>query len=75
MSSLKEKHEAYIAKVRAGGSKTAFYSTPCCRKELEDRLGEKGRVWDTLAVCPYCGTVYLKVITATRIRGLILPGR
>lgn len=71
MQTLKQKHEEYIAKVKANGGKTLTFKAPCCGKEIEDRAGVEGETWDTLASCPHCGALYVKITTATEITGSI----
>lgn len=62
-------HLAYIEKAKARGCKTAFYKTPCCGEPLEDRLAPKGKLWDTISVCPYCGAHYMKLVSHHAIIG------
>lgn len=71
MKPLKQKHEEFIAKIKANGGNTLTFVAPCCSQEIEDRAGNKGETWDTLATCPHCGTLYMKVTTEHEIVGSI----
>ena len=71
MKTLKQKHEEYIARVKANGGKTLTFTAPCCGKPVEDRTAGKDETWDTLATCPHCETVYWKVATENEITATI----
>lgn len=60
MKTLKQKHEDFIAKFKANGGKTLTFVAPCCGQQIEDRAGNDGETWDTLATCPHCGVLYTK---------------
>lgn len=72
---LLEQHNAFIARVKGNGGSTLTFTAPCCGKEIEDRVGVEGETWDTLATCPHCKTLYMKVTTATEIVGSIPEAR
>jgi hypothetical protein len=67
LTELKQKHGEYIAKAKAKGMKTLTFRTPCCEKDVEDRAAPAGEKWDTLATCPHCGAMYMKISTAEAI--------
>jgi hypothetical protein len=69
--SLLQQHREFIQRVKDNGGKTLTYKTPCCDKELEDRAAPKGNEWDTMSVCPYCGTHYMKFISHKAIVGKV----
>lgn len=71
MSTLKQKHEAFITKIKADGGKTLEFKAPCCGAEIEDRAAPKGETWDTLTTCPHCGELFIKVTTSIKIAGAI----
>jgi hypothetical protein len=64
--SLKQ-HADYIARIKAKGHRTLAYTVPCCGGAMEDLAAPAGQVWDSLASCPYCGTLYMKVTSADAI--------
>lgn len=72
-STLKQKHDEYIATVKARGAKTLNYRTPCCNKEVEDRVPSDNDMWDTITTCPHCETHHFKTATATEIVGKLVP--
>jgi len=55
---LQQKHDEYVAKVKARGGKTLKYLVPCCGKEVEDPAVLEGETWDPIAVCPHCRALY-----------------
>lgn len=71
-TTLKQKHDEFIAKVKATGAKTLIYTAPCCGKSIEDRAAPKGDKWDTLSTCPYCNEIYMKVSTSTVITATLV---
>lgn len=72
-TTLKQKHDEFIAKAKESGAKTLTYRTPCCNKEVEDRVPPKGDVWDTMTVCPHCEKHFFKTATASKIVGELIP--
>lgn len=71
-TTLKQKHDEFIAKVKAAGKKTLIYTAPCCGKSIEDPAAPKGDWWDTLATCPHCNEIYMKVSTSTSITATLV---
>ncbi len=72
MMTLKDKHDAYIARAKAAGGATLTYRTPCCDVTAEDRVGPPTGQWDSLTTCATCGELYMKITTADRIIGYLL---
>ncbi|MBN8885936.1 MAG: hypothetical protein J0I77_09470 [Rudaea sp.] len=68
---LLQKHEEFISRLRANGVRILRYQVPCCGKELEDRAANKGEVWDTLATCPHCKALYLKISKSSEIVAML----
>jgi len=68
---LLQRHAEFISRLRANGVRTLRYRTPCCGQEIEDRAANKGEVWDTLATCPHCKAMYVKVSRSTRINAVL----
>lgn len=74
METLKQKHEAYNDRLKAKGVQMLTCILPCCGGTLESRVGEPGRQWDTLATCPECGELFMKITTGTNLVALIPEG-
>lgn len=72
--SLKQKHEEFIARVKANGGKTVQYAAPCCGGMVEDRLAPEGETWDTLTTCPHCEKTFFKVTTSSKVTGELVDG-
>ena len=70
---LKRKHDAYNTRLKARGVALLTYTVPCCGGQLEGRPASPGEVWDTLATCPLCGALYVKISTAEAIAALAPP--
>lgn len=71
MKTLKQRHEEYIARLKAKGRKTLTFVAPCCGETIEDIAAGEGETWDTLSTCPHCGALYMKVTTSAEIVGMI----
>ena len=73
LADLKRKHDEYNARLRANGTKLLPYVVPCCGATLEGRENTEGGRWTTLATCPECGSLYMKITTAEGITALVPP--
>lgn len=71
LATLKQQHDAYNAKLRANGITLLSYRVPCCKATLESRAANPGETWDTLATCPECGALYIKISTDNEVKALI----
>lgn len=72
--SLKQEYQAFIAKVRNDGGRLLNFPCPCCQEEIETLAAPDGDVWDTLATCPHCEGVFIKVATSTQVETTTLDG-
>jgi Zn finger protein HypA/HybF involved in hydrogenase expression len=71
LAKLKARHDEYIEKCRAAGAKLTAYRAPCCGGLLEARVAPRGQVWDTMAQCPHCGGLYLKITKGDRVTAVV----
>jgi hypothetical protein len=71
LADLKRRGDAYNERLRAKGVTLLPYVVPCCGSTLESRAAEAGGRWDTLATCPECGGLYMKISTADKIEALV----
>ena len=72
LTTLKQKHDDYNAKLKARGVKMLAYTVPCCNGQMEGRAAGAGEKWDSLATCPHCGELYMQITTANEIQALQL---
>jgi hypothetical protein len=75
MPTLKEKHEAYLARLKAAGVPTLTYRTPCCDSAMADRPGPSTGQWDSLSMCTTCGELFMKISKADAITCVMLGER
>lgn len=60
---LRQSHHSYIERAKAAGMRVITYTAPCCGAQVETTAPKRrGEQWDTLTVCPNCGTQGLKVV-------------
>jgi hypothetical protein len=71
LAQLKRQHEEYNMRLEIDGHKLLKYRVPCCGALLKSRAANAGETWGTLATCPDCGEMYMKISTATEIRALV----
>jgi hypothetical protein len=71
LAALKRKNDEYNARLRAQGIKLLPYVVPCCGATLESRENTEGGRWTTLATCPECGALYMKITTAEGVTALV----
>ena len=67
MTTLMQRHENYIAAIKANGGKCVVYQTPCCGKSLESLAAPDGENWDSLVTCPFCGDLFAKLTNGADI--------
>ncbi|HFU1359334.1 TPA: hypothetical protein ACGQTY_002517 [Citrobacter farmeri] len=72
--SLKQEYSAFIAKVRKDGGRLLNFPCPCCQEDIETLAAPGEAIWDTLATCPHCEGVFIKVVTATQVETTTLDG-
>lgn len=54
-------HAQYIDHMRERGRHIIRYECPSCEQPINTLCGEYGQKWDTIAICPHCNTLHLKV--------------
>lgn len=69
---LLQRHLDYMARYK--GHRQPLV-TPCCQFDLVvSAPTDAGDQWDSLVECPNCGEMFMKVVTSTEARGLLLQG-
>lgn len=68
MQTHKQRHDEYIARLKAAGIATVSYLAPCCGVELETRAAESGEYWDTAVQCPDCDCLYWKITSPDGVK-------
>ena len=57
------RYKEWIRRMRKGHLiDIAFYSCPTCDKVIGTRAAPFGEVWDSFAVCPFCGDLHFKLV-------------
>lgn len=65
---LMASHADFLARWKAHGRPTQAFRTPCCNERLETTAPDDRREkWDSLTTCPYCGGMFMKVVTANSV--------
>lgn len=65
----------YMAKAKAAGSHFLTYKLPCGCGDIETLAPRfKGHVWDSLATCPHCDSLYYVAISHDVVRVRTTPG-
>lgn len=70
LAALKRQHDEYNIRLMIAGVKLLKYRVPCCGAQQESRAAGPGETWSSMAVCPDCGSMYMKISTAAEIRAL-----
>lgn len=71
MTTLKQKHDAFIARYKAQGGQVLALDCPACAEKIETPAAPKGENWDSLANCPHCHALYMKLVTHEAAEGRI----
>lgn len=70
---LKERHEDYIARLRARGDEITNYECPDCGGVIDTMAAPEGESWDTLSTCPHCEGLHMKFTNGSSADGEALP--
>lgn len=71
METLAQKHEEYLARVKANGGRTLTFIASCCGKTIEDVAAPRGQTFDSMFLCPHCNALLWKVATDSEIKAYI----
>jgi len=71
LADLKRQSDEYNERLRAKGVTLLPYVVPCCGATLESRDNTSGGRWTTMAQCPECGGMYMKITTAGKVEALV----
>lgn len=71
---LKQKYQAFILRCKASGTPLLRFTCPQCSNDIETPAAPHGDEWDSISTCPFCGTVYMKVVTDADVEIQPLPG-
>lgn len=75
VEALKAEYERFIAQAHQHNVKCGVYNCPSCKKELESIIPENDDIFDSLATCPYCGEVSMKIAHSDKIVITSLDGK
>ena len=73
MSELQQKYQEYIDKLEARGMAVAIYACPDCKEEIKTQAAPADEYWDTLATCPHCEGMHLKITNGSKARAIRNP--
>lgn len=65
------RYQAYVAVLKANGNALTFIA-PCCGKSIQTQAAVDDETWTPLACCPYCGTLFRKIVTKTSAKAVLL---
>lgn len=71
MASLMKRYTEYNDRLKAKGATLIKFACPACTKDIETLPAPKGEFWDTLAQCPHCEALYMKITEGKTARGEI----
>ena len=69
MATLLKRYTEYNDRLKAKGAKMIKFNCPMCAKDIETLPAPKGEFWDTLAQCPHCEALYIKITEGKTARG------
>lgn len=69
MASLLKRYTEYNDRLKAKGATLITFACPACAKDIETLPAPKGEYWDTLAQCPHCEKLYMKITEGKTARG------
>lgn len=72
MGKLLDDHRKYVVQAKAKGTKFITVNCPTCNKGIETRRGIDNTVWDSLATCPYCESIYLKITDGGKVTAEVI---
>ena len=70
-ATLMQRYTEYNDRLKAQGIKLIAFECPACKQSIETQPAPKGDVWDSLAECPQCNAMYMKITQGKKARGLI----
>lgn len=68
-------YTAHNETLKAQGVKLVQFSCPTCAKSIDTRPAPKGERWDSLAICPHCEAMYMKITDGKKAFGVIPDGQ
>lgn len=66
-----ERYLEYAEALKANGNALTF-TAPCCGESIQTQAAVNDETWTTLACCPYCKTLYRKIVTKTLAKAVLL---
>lgn len=60
-------YNAYIERLNANGIALASFQCPACEHEMLTQATDHGEQWDSLSICPYCGSIFLKITRGDKV--------
>lgn len=71
---LKQDYQAFISRCKANGSSLLSFKCPQCSSDIKTLAAPQGDEWNSITTCPFCNTVFMKVVTDADVEIQPLPG-
>lgn len=69
---LHNEYMKYMRRWKKCGKPIHVLETPCCVEKLEVPAPSSAQQWDSLVECPFCGQMFMKIVTQDRAVGKTL---
>ena len=69
MGNLKQQLDAYNARLKQHGHTLITLECPHCQCLIETQAAPAGEKWDSLATCPSCERIYMKLTDGSKAYG------
>ena len=71
VENLKQEHAEFIARCKQQGARVLTFDCPACEKQIETPAAPKDDSWNSMAICPHCHELYMKLVTDKTAEGRI----
>lgn len=68
-------YHAQVKRLKAKGVKLVACSCPKCTKIIKTLPAPKGETWDSVAQCPHCEALFMKVTKGRKAWGILPPAK
>lgn len=63
MNILRDRYQAYFARVRDSGARILSYACPGCQASIDTVAPtDVDECWDTATLCPFCEYMHFKIV-------------
>lgn len=68
-------YQAQVKRLKAKGVKLVACSCPKCTKIIKTLPAPQGETWDSMAQCPHCEALFMKVTKGRKAWGILPPAK